>query len=104
MSDRKVLNKYYPPDFDPRKIPKGKKKRDHGQKVRMMMPMSVRCDSCGEYIYRGKKFNSMKETVEGEDYLGIKIVRLEMRCTNCLAEFAIKTDPQNSDYNTGNFH
>lgn len=34
-----------------------------------------RCNTCGEYIYKGKKFNARKETVEGEDYYGIKIFR-----------------------------
>ena len=44
MGERKVLNKYFPPDFDPSKIPKLKKGEvpDH-QKVRMMLPCSVRC-------------------------------------------------------------
>lgn len=34
-----------------------------------------RCNVCGEWIYKGKKFNSRKETVANEDYLGIKIFR-----------------------------
>jgi hypothetical protein len=29
--------------------------------------------TCGEYIYKGKKFNARKETVMGEDYYGIKV-------------------------------
>ena len=28
--------------------------------------------TCGEYIYKGKKFNARKETVQGEEYYGIK--------------------------------
>lgn len=98
MGERKVINKYYPPDFDPSLIPRGKKPKNDQQTVRMMMPMSVRCLTCGEYLYRGKKFNAKKETVTGEEYLGIKIFRFYMKCTRCKGEFTIKTDPERADY------
>ena len=42
MGERKVLNKYFPPDFDPALIPKVKMAKDHQMKIRMMLPMSVR--------------------------------------------------------------
>mmetsp|Transcript_21464 Transcript_21464/g.72218 ORF Transcript_21464/g.72218 Transcript_21464/m.72218 type:complete len:346 (-) Transcript_21464:178-1215(-) len=100
MGERKVLNKYYPADWDPDKIPRRKKDKDKPEKyvVRMMLPMSVRCQSCGEYMYKGRKFNSRRENAEGEDYLGIKKIRFFQNCTNCRAEFCIKTDPKNEDY------
>jgi Saf4/Yju2 protein len=99
MSERKVLSKYYPPDFDPSKLTRrrGGKKGPRQQTVRLMTPFSMRCNTCGEYIYRGKKFNARKEDAQ-ESYLTIKIFRFYIRCTRCNAEITFKTDPKNNDY------
>lgn len=99
MSERKVLNKYIPPNFDPNKIPKGlggPKPKQHT--VRLMAPFSMRCNTCGEFIYKGRKFNARKETVEEEMYLTIKIYRFYVRCPQCGSEITFKTDPKNADY------
>lgn len=66
--------------------------------VRLMAPFNMRCKTCGEYIYKGKKFNARKEDVENEDYLGIRIYRFYIKCTRCLQEISFKTDPRNTDY------
>ncbi|KAF9926874.1 hypothetical protein FBU30_003634 [Linnemannia zychae] len=97
MSERKVLNKYFPPDFDPALIPRRKQPKDLQHKVRLMTPFSMRCNTCGEYIYKGKKFNARKETTE-ETYHSIKIFRFYIRCNRCAAEITFKTDPANGDY------
>ena len=80
-----------------------------------------RCKTCGEYIYKGKKFNARKEDVENESYLGIRIYRFyikvyftllsffiyfktdhfgifPLQCTRCLSEISFKTDPASTDY------
>ncbi|XP_068608398.1 splicing factor YJU2 [Brachionichthys hirsutus] len=98
MSERKVLNKYYPPDFDPAKIPKLKLPKDRQYVVRLMAPFNMRCKTCGEYIYKGKKFNARKETVQNQLYMGLPIFRFYIKCTRCLAEITFKTDPENTDY------
>nr|POE72897.1 pre-mrna-splicing factor cwf16 [Quercus suber] len=100
MSERKVLTKYYPPDFDPSKIERRKGPKQTGPKqqtVRLMAPFSMKCTSCGEYIYKGRKFNARKETTE-EKYYAITIFRFYIRCTRCSAEITFKTDPKNMDY------
>lgn len=63
-----------------------------------MAPFNMRCKTCGEYIYKGKKFNARKEDVEGDDYMGIRIYRFYIKCTRCLQEISFKTDPKNTDY------
>ncbi|KAI9890645.1 MAG: hypothetical protein M1814_003714 [Vezdaea aestivalis] len=100
MSERKVLTKYYPPDFDPSKIARSRGPKQAGPKqqtVRLMAPFSMKCTACGEYIYKGRKFNSRKEVTE-EKYYEISIIRFYIRCTRCSAEITFKTDPKNMDY------
>lgn len=100
MSERKVLSKYYPPDFDPSKLERRRGPKQTGPKqqtVRLMAPFSMRCTSCGEYIYKGRKFNARKETTE-EKYYAISIFRFYIRCTRCSAEITFKTDPKHMDY------
>ena len=62
-----------------------------------MAPFSMKCTSCGEYIYKGRKFNARKETTD-ESYLKLPIYRFYIRCTRCSSEITFKTDPKNMDY------
>ncbi|RGP65126.1 cell cycle control cwf16 [Fusarium sporotrichioides] len=52
MSERKVLQKYYPPDFDPSALTRRRGNKDAGpksQKVRIMAPFSMKCLMCGAF-------------------------------------------------------
>ena len=98
MSERKVLNKYYPPDFDPSKIPRSKEARNKTFTIRLMAPCNMRCTTCGEYIYKGRKFNAKKEDVDDMNHLGLRIYRFYIKCTACLSEICFRTDPANTDY------
>ncbi|EAW14847.1 Saf4/Yju2 family protein [Aspergillus clavatus NRRL 1] len=101
MSERKVLSKYYPPDFDPSSIGRTPKHLPStGPKVitvRLMAPFSMKCTHCGEYIYKGRKFNARKETTD-QKYLNIPIYRFYIRCTRCSGEITFLTDPKAMDY------
>lgn len=93
-----MLNKYFPPDFDPAKLPKGKAPKDNQWHVRMMLPFSCRCTNCGEFMGGGKKFNSRMESIKGAEYLGLKKFRFYQKCPVCSIDFTFYTDPEISDY------
>ncbi|KAF1363733.1 DUF572-domain-containing protein [Lizonia empirigonia] len=67
------------------------------QTVRLMAPFSMKCTHCGEFIYKGRKFNARKETTD-EKYYAIAIFRFYIRCTRCSGEITFRTDPKNMDY------
>lgn len=100
MSERKVLNKYFPPDFDPSKLDtsRGEPRTGSAHVVRLMAPFSMRCLTCSEWIPKGKKFNARKERAKGEHYLGIQIHRFYIRCPMCSCDITFKTDPEKTDY------
>jgi len=99
MAERKVLNKYYPSDFDPDKLRTIEKKNTRKIcNVRMMLPMTMKCYTCGNYTYIGTKCNMKVEPVQDEDYLGITLYRFYYRCSNCYSQITFKTDPKNNDY------
>jgi hypothetical protein len=58
----------------------------------------MRCTTCGEYIYKGRKFNARKEDVDDMNHLGLRIYRFYIKCTSCLGEISFRTDPANTDY------
>lgn len=99
MSERKVLNKYYPPDFDPSKLERLKRPRDAEEPIRFMLPLTIRCDGCGEYMYAGRKFNARKVTAPADlSYLGLRVFRFLFKCTACAATVSVRTDPAAADY------
>lgn len=72
-------------------------KRVKPESVRLMIPFSMKCLKCNEYIAQSRKFNARKETTQ-KDYLGIKIIRFNLRCPRCYGEIIFETDPKNSDF------
>lgn len=97
MSERKAINKYYPPDYDPSKVPKTKNKSKAAIKVRLLAPFSMRCLKCDEYISSSRKFNATKEDTK-EKYLDIKIFRFHIRCPICNNAICFRTHPQSSGF------
>ncbi|GAW80574.1 hypothetical protein, conserved [Plasmodium gonderi] len=115
MAERKVLNKYIPPDFDPEKLEERKKlmrkiekkrnrnnkynkKKKHFLNIRMMYPFTLKCIKCKTFTYVGTKFNSRVEKLKDENYLNIPIWKFYGKCFECKNEIIFKTDPKNGDY------
>lgn len=101
MSERKAINKYYPPDWDPSAFPKKKKGGNNKIKVRLMAPFSMRCLGCNEYIAESRKFNATKE-VTNEKYLNFKVIRFHITCPVCNNAITFKTSPQTAGFTPEN--
>jgi hypothetical protein len=103
-ADDKLMNQYYPPDFDPSQLLPVKAiraKRTAGPRqmeIRMMLPFTMRCSHCGEYIFIATKFNSRCEKIPGKTELGLNAYRFYGKCKHCKGEFIFRTDPEHSDY------
>uniref|UniRef100_A0A0K0EWN2 Histone-lysine N-methyltransferase SETMAR n=1 Tax=Strongyloides venezuelensis TaxID=75913 RepID=A0A0K0EWN2_STRVS len=76
-TERKVLQKYYPPDFDGSKVSRIRKKSH-----------PILCNVLQEYIYKGKDINMKRKRAHADDYLGLKFFRF----TFSLAEVKVKRD------------
>ncbi|KAF4701712.1 Coiled-coil domain-containing protein 94, partial [Perkinsus olseni] len=101
-----VMNKYYPPDFDPSKLlpmrmvkkPRVEQRGPKCMNIRMMLPFSMCCSHCGEYLYIATKFNSRCQKLPEKSSLGLNVYRFYGKCKHCLGEFSFRTDPEHSDY------
>ncbi|QLL30605.1 hypothetical protein HG536_0A04230 [Torulaspora globosa] len=106
MSERKAVNKYYPPDFNPLEaeasLRKSAKKLKTKQRdvitIRLMTPFSIRCTKCSEYIAKSRKFNGKKEVLPERYLETIKIYRLSIKCPRCNNMISFRTDPKTSDF------
>lgn len=108
MGERKGQNKYYPPDYDPRKgglnkflgthaLRERARKIDQGIIIiRFEMPYNIWCDGCKNHIGMGVRYNAEKTRVG--NYYTTPIYQFRMKCHLCDNHFEIKTDPGNLDY------
>merc|ERR1712167_283533 len=88
MSERKILNKYYPRDFDPSKI----------YKVRIMLPFTIKCIKCKTFSYKGTKFNAIKKRIRSYKILNVPIFRFYIKCPICNLTFFFRTNPLGHTY------
>ena len=98
MAERKVLNKYYSPDFDPSLVKKRCSLKGKVFISRMMLPMTLRCITCGSYSMIGTKFNMKTLRAPELKYLSIPIWRFHFKCQACYSWITFRTDPKNTDY------
>ncbi|XP_045159726.2 coiled-coil domain-containing protein 130 homolog [Mercenaria mercenaria] len=108
MGERKGVNKYYPPDWDPSKgsinqyvgqHPLRDRARKLGQGIliiRFEMPYNIWCGGCNSHIGMGVRYNAEK-TKTGM-YYTTPIYKFRMKCHLCDNHFEIQTDPKNHDY------
>lgn len=108
MGERKGVNKWYPPDYDPSKGGLNKWQGTHALRerakkihmgiiiIRFEMPYNIWCEGCGKHIGMGVRYNSEKKKVGM--YYTTPVYQFRMKCHLCDNHFEIKTDPANLDY------
>ena len=108
MGERKGVNKWYPPDYDPNKGGLNKWQGTHALRerarkihlgiliIRFEMPYNVWCEGCGLHVGMGVRFNAEKKKIGM--YYTTPVYQFRMKCTMCDNHYEIKTDPANLDY------
>lgn len=108
MGERKGQNKYYPPDYDPKKGGLNKFLGTHALRerarkihlgiiiIRFEMPYNIWCDGCNNHIGMGVRYNAEKTKIGM--YYSTPVYQFRMKCHLCDNHFEIKTDPGNFDY------
>ncbi|KAJ6657728.1 hypothetical protein lerEdw1_002229 [Lerista edwardsae] len=103
MGERKGVNKYYPPDFDPAKYRNSHPLRERARKlsqgiliIRFEMPYNIWCDGCKNHIGMGVRYNAEKKKVG--NYYTTPIYRFRMKCHLCPNHIEMQTDPASCDY------
>ncbi|KAF9362767.1 hypothetical protein BGX34_005543 [Mortierella sp. NVP85] len=108
MADRKAINKYYPPDWDPSKgsintyvgqhpLRDRARKLDQGILiVRFELPYNIWCNGCNNPIGMGVRYNAEKKKIG--NYYSTPILSFRMKCHLCNNWFEIQTDPKNAAY------
>ncbi|WVW87006.1 hypothetical protein I302_109062 [Kwoniella bestiolae CBS 10118] len=104
------LNRYIPPDYDPRKTStlnkhQGKKHAlgvrakdiDKGiLVVRFELPFNIWCGTCNAHIGAGVRYNARKQKVG--NYFSTPVYGFRCKCHLCDGWFEIRTDPKNAAY------
>ncbi|AFN83472.1 hypothetical protein EROM_080510 [Encephalitozoon romaleae SJ-2008] len=79
-----------------------KESKSKGAATRLATPFTIKCLSCGAYIYKNKRHNATRQVAQGKDYLGVESHRFYIKCTGCNETLSIRTDPKNGIYITEN--
>lgn len=108
-AERKAVNKYYPPEFDPNKhksINKFRKShplRERARKlsqgiliIRFELPYNIWCNGCNNHIGMGVRYNAEKSKTG--TYYSTPVYKFRMKCHLCDNHFEMQTDPANLDY------
>ncbi|KAI9482097.1 CWC16 protein [Coemansia mojavensis] len=108
MAERRAVNKYYPPDWDPsygsaNSYVGQHPLRDRARKlnegiliVRFELPFSIWCGGCNSMLATGLRFNAEKKKVDS--YYSTPIWSFRMKCCECGHWFEIRTNPKETTY------